>query len=168
MKANRLRHILIGLLLFPAILAAQHSDTLSCGYNHQITFGQIAAPALLTTTGTFISATQWLHNQIDGNIHTWTQLDGHARFEAENVLQYVPISSVLILKAAGLESKHGWRDLVNLGGGAALLNTARSIPASPLPDTPWPQAWGSCACTTTAIGPATCWQERVWASSAPR
>ena len=39
MKANRLRHILIGLLLFPAILAAQHSDSLTCGYNHQITFG---------------------------------------------------------------------------------------------------------------------------------
>ena len=126
MKPNRLKNLLLFALLFPAILAAQHSDSLTCGYNHQITFGQIAAPALLTTTGTVISATQWLHNQIDGNIHTWTQLDGHARFEAENVLQYVPISSVLILKAAGLESKHNWRDLVCLGSGAALLNVALS------------------------------------------
>ena len=119
MKPNRLKNLLLFALLFPAILAAQHSDSLTCGYNHQITFGQIAPPALLTTTGTVISATQWLHNQIDGNIHTWTQLDGHARFEAENVLQYVPISSVL-------ESKHNWRDLVCLGSGAALLNVALS------------------------------------------
>ena len=126
MKPRRLRHILIGVLLFPAILAAQHSDTLTCGYNHQITFGQIAAPALLSTTGTFISATQWLHNQIDMNVRDWTQQDGHPRFEAENVLQYVPISSVFALKAFGLESKHDWRDLVNLGGGAALLNIAIS------------------------------------------
>ena len=126
MKPRRLRHILIGVLLFPAILAAQHSDTLTCGYNHQITFGQIAAPALLSTTGTFISATQWLHNQIDMNVRDWSQQDGHPRFEVENYLQYVPISSVLALKALGFESKHDWRDLVNLGGGAALLNIAIS------------------------------------------
>ena len=123
---NTIKLILLGLMLLPLTVSAQHSDTLTCGYNHQITWGQIAAPTLLTTGGIVISSTQWLHNQIDMNVRDWSQQDGHPRYEVENYIQYVPISSVLLLKACGLESRHNWRDIVNLGGGAALLCTAFS------------------------------------------
>lgn len=114
------------ILLLPHVSTAQRSDSLTCGYNHRISWGQIAAPALLTTGGSIISASQWLHNQIDESIHTWSQQDGHPRFEVENYLQYAPIASVVALKAFGFESRHNWRDILNLGGGAAILCTALS------------------------------------------
>lgn len=116
--------ILLSLLILgTAVLRAQHSDTLTCGYNHSILWGQLAAPSLLMASGTIISFTPSLHSKIDVGVRDWVQRDGHDRFEIENTLQYIPVSSVVLLKACGLESRHNWRDMVCLGAGSALIST---------------------------------------------
>ena len=102
------------------------SDSLKCGYDHSFGWSQTIAPAALVTTGSIITASPWLHTHLDKSIHDWSQRDNHPRFEAENVIQYTPIASILILKACGVKSKHGWRDLINLGVGSGLLSFAIS------------------------------------------
>ncbi|MBO4600363.1 MAG: phosphatase PAP2 family protein [Bacteroidales bacterium] len=99
---------------------AQWGDTAHCRYNHAFTWQQSIAPAALIATGTAISFSP-LHSSIDGSIRDWTQRDGHDRIEIENVAQYIPDASVLLLKACGLKSKHSWRNLVCLEAGSAII-----------------------------------------------
>jgi len=109
----------------PLSVSGQRLDSLTCGYPHRMQWGQVVAPSLLMGSGALISFTS-LHNSIDANLHNWMQRDGHQRCEIENVIQYVPISSVMLLKACGLETKHNWRDIVCLGTGSAILSLALS------------------------------------------
>ena len=113
--------LLTAFLLLPALLHAQGRDSLTCGYDHSFQWGQTIAPALLVTGGSLISFTPSLKENIDINLRNCLQQDGHPRYEIENYLQYAPISSVVLLKACGLKSRHNWRDMVNLGAGSALF-----------------------------------------------
>ena len=122
---NTMKQIIFLLILIPLMLRGQ-SDSLKCGYDHSFGWSQTIAPAALVATGSIITASPWLHTQLDKSIHDWSQRDNHPRFEAENVIQYTPIASILILKACGVKSKHGWRDLINLGVGSGLLSFAIS------------------------------------------
>lgn len=105
---------------------AQRADSLRCSCDHSFGLRQTLAPAALLTAGASISFTP-LHERWDAPLHDWSQQDGHPRSEVENVVQYLPGASVLILKACGMESRHSWRDLVSIGAGASLtafaLNT---------------------------------------------
>lgn len=101
-------------------VTAQEADSARCGQSHAFTWSQTVAPATLFASGSLIAFTP-LHNSIDAPLHTWSQQDGHTRFEIENYVQYAPHASVFLLKACGLESQHRWRDLVCLEGGASLL-----------------------------------------------
>lgn len=120
-----MKQIIFLLFLIPLMLRGQ-SDSLKCGYDHSFGWRQTIAPAALVTTGSIITASPWLHTQLDMSIHDWSQRDNHPRFEAENVIQYAPLGSILILKACGVHSKHNWRDLVSLGVGSGLLSLAIS------------------------------------------
>lgn len=119
--------IILGLLvagIVPLSAAGQKADTLRCGYDHSITWSQVATPAALMATGTAISFIPSVHTKIDFELHRWLQADGHERMELEDYVQYTPIASVVVLKACGLETRHGWRDIVCLGAGSALISTA--------------------------------------------
>ncbi len=102
------------------VLHAQRSDTLTCGYDHAFGWRQTIAPAALIGTGGIITALPYLHKEIDGSIREWSQRDGHAFCKIENVVQYLPLASTFVLKAAGLKSQHGWRDMTCLVGGSCL------------------------------------------------
>ena len=126
MTKSHIHTTLLGVLLLATVLrplaaAGQRSDSLTCRYDHRLTWGQTVAPTLLLAGGATVAFTPSLHDNIDIKLRDWLQLDGHKRYEAENVLQYVPISSVVLLKACGLESRHNWRDMVCLGAGSALF-----------------------------------------------
>ena len=126
MTKSHIHTTLLGVLLLATVLrplaaAGQRSDSLTCRYDHRLTWGQTVAPTLLLAGGATVAFTPSLHDNIDIKLRDWLQLDGHKRYEAENVLQYVPISSVVLLKACGLESRHNWRDMVSLGAGSALF-----------------------------------------------
>lgn len=110
---------LVGTMLAPKA-QAQYTDTTKTHDDYAFTWQQSVAPSILIATGTAISFSP-LHNSLDAPIHTWLQRDGHPRFEIENVIQYVPDASVLLLKACGLKSRHNWRDLAYLEAGSALL-----------------------------------------------
>lgn len=99
---------------------AQFTDSTKCNNDHAFTWQQSVAPSILIGTGTAISFSP-LHTTLDARIHTWSQRDGHPRNEIENVIQYIPDASVLLLKACGLKSRHNWRDLAYLEAGSALL-----------------------------------------------
>lgn len=116
------RHILLAIAFtaIAATLAAQRSDSLSCNYDHSFTWSQTIAPASLLTSGSVIAFSS-LHHHWNEKIRDWSQSDGHAVCEVENYIQYVPGASVLLLKACGVESRHSWRDIANLGGGSAIL-----------------------------------------------
>ena len=101
-----MKQIIFFLILIPLMLRGQ-SDSLKCGYDHSFGWSQTIAPAALVATGSIITASPWLHTQLDKSIHDWSQRDNHPRFEAENVIQYTPLGSILILKACGVKSKHG-------------------------------------------------------------
>ena len=107
-------------IIFSSQANAQFGDTLRCHYDHSFTWQQSIAPSVLIATGTAISFSP-LHSTLDLDIYNWTQRDGHPRNEIENVIQYIPDASVLLLKACGLKSQHNWRDLVCLEAGSALL-----------------------------------------------
>ncbi len=111
--------ILVGWLAAPCA-NAQHKDTLDCGYDHSFTWQQSVAPSALIATGTAISFSP-LHKSVDGRLHNWLQSDMHLRNEIENSVQYAPLASVFVLKACGIESRHGWRDLVCLEAGSSIL-----------------------------------------------
>ena len=117
-------HLCFWLTLVGTILTstahAQYTDTTKSHNDYVFTWQQSVAPSILIATGTAISFSP-LHTSFDAPIHTWLQRDGHARFEIENVIQYVPDASVLLLKACGLKSRHNWRDLAYLEAGSALL-----------------------------------------------
>lgn len=115
------RALLVAALLWPLMAAGQRSDTLTCGYDHSLTWDQTIAPTLLVAGGAVIAYTPSFHDNLDIDLRDWLQQDGHKRCEVENYLQYVPISSVVLLKACGLESRHNWRDMVCLGAGSALF-----------------------------------------------
>ncbi len=104
-------------------LRAQRPDTLSCGYDHSISWQQCVAPASLLTTGTIISLMPQQHIDIDGGLRTWSQSDGHPRFEVENYAQYLPAASALMLKACGVQSRHSWRDIICLETGSIIVGT---------------------------------------------
>lgn len=104
-------------------VAALGTPKLSCGYDHGITLRQCVAPASLYVSGAIISAVPAMHLNIDVPLRDWTQRDGHERFEIENGIQYIPIAAPLLLKACGLESRHGWRDLICLEAGTVLVTT---------------------------------------------
>lgn len=116
----------ITLFCATSIAIGQNGDTLKCGYDHSITWSQVATPSALMATGTVISFVPSLHDKIDFGLHSWMQPESHQRFEIENYLQYVPISSVVLLKACGLETRHNWRDIVCLGAGSAIFCVAIS------------------------------------------
>lgn len=118
------RTLLVALLLLPSLLHAQSSDTLSCGYDHSFRWRQTVAPSLLIASGSVVAFTPSLKQNIDVNFRDWLQQDNHPRREVENYLQYVPISSVVLLKSFGLKSRHNWRDMVCLGAGSALFCVA--------------------------------------------
>ncbi len=113
---------LISCLSFLATSFAQRSDTLSCGYDHSLQPSQIVAPSLLIASGSIIAGSDYLHSKINVPIEQWSQRDGHDRFEIENFIQYVPLATVPVLKLCGLESRHSWRDLASLAGGATILS----------------------------------------------
>lgn len=115
---NRLLLLLI--VLLPKLLCGQSDDTLTCGYDHSFTWQQAVTPAALIATGTAISFSPH-HSGFDMDIRDWSQRDGHQRFEIEDYIQYAPCASVVLLKAAGIESRHQWRDIVCLEGGSALI-----------------------------------------------
>ena len=126
MTKSHIHTTLLGVLLLATVLrplaaAGQRSDSLTCHYDHRLTWGQTVAPTLLLAGGATVASSPSLHDNIDIKLRDWLQLDGHKRYEAENLLQYVPISSVVLLKACGLESRHNWRDMVCLGAGSALF-----------------------------------------------
>lgn len=118
--------LLLAVLGGCGLVFAQRADSLSCSFDHSFSLRQAIAPAALLTAGASISFTS-LHERWDIPLHDWSQQDGHARAELENMVQYLPGASVLIFKACGMESRHGWRDLVSIGAGASLtafaLNT---------------------------------------------
>ncbi len=101
---------------------AQRSDTLTCSYDHSIHFADVLTPSLLITTGSAITGIDYLDRHINVPIQQWTQSDGHNRFEIENYFQYAPLAVVPMLKLCGVESRHNWRDLASLTGGAAILS----------------------------------------------
>ena len=103
------------------LMQAQRTDSLTCGYPHRFSFQQAIAPSALIATGSTIMAVPALHNAIDVPIHDWSQHDGHSRMEIEDFVQFTPGGAVLLLKACGLESRHGWRDMCNLGAGSCLI-----------------------------------------------
>ena len=119
MKRNLIVLLLASLL--PLIATAQRSDTLTCGYNHNLNCGQLIAPTTLVTAGAIITATPTFHQQLDFSLRDWVQNPPHDRWEIENVVQYVPGASVLLLKACGLQSRHNWRDLTSLGIGTVAI-----------------------------------------------
>ena len=110
---------LVGTILAPRA-HAQYTDTTNIRNDHAFTWQQSVAPSILIATGTAISFSP-LHTSLDARIHTWSQRDGHPRYEIENVIQYVPDASVILLKAFGLKSRHDWKDLAYLEAGSALL-----------------------------------------------
>ena len=137
--------ILLLLCCLPTGLYAQKGDTLTCHYDHSFTWQQSVSPSVLVGSGIILSFTPELHKGFDMKIRDWTQLDRHDRNEIENYIQYAPIASVVVLKACGLESKHNWRDIVNLGGGAAILCFAisNSLKYSLAVERPYPGVYNS-------------------------
>lgn len=113
-------------LICAATATAQHNDTLTAHYDHTFRLKGIAVPAVLIASGATISETDLLHARIDVPIQQWTQRDGHGRNEIENIFQYAPLAAVPVLKLCGVESRHCWRDLASLTGGAAILSFAFS------------------------------------------
>ncbi len=119
---RRISILLCILCVWTSNIRGQRTDSLTCGFDHSIKWSQLAAPSLLMTGGTLVSFVPSFHNKIDMGFRDCLQSDGHQRYEIENVLQYAPISSVVILKACGLETRHNWRDIMCLGSGAALIS----------------------------------------------
>lgn len=115
----RLWLALVGVLVIPSTLA-QTNDSLLYNPDHTFTWQQSVAPSLLIASGTVISFSP-LHNSFDSKVRDWLQDDKHLRKEIENSVQYIPIASVLVLKACGIESRHNWRDLIFLEAGSALF-----------------------------------------------
>ena len=101
------------------------SDSLRCHYDHSYSPTQLVAPGLLLTTGYVVSANPYLHTHVDGCIRDRVQSfrQEHNVFAThyEDYFQYLPLASVFALKACGLESRHGWRDLVCLTAGSCLI-----------------------------------------------
>lgn len=113
--------IIACLLLSIAFAWGQRSDSLSCGYNHQFSFGQAIAPATLFTCGAIVAEVPSFHQNIDFAIRDRLQADGHPRFEIEDYLQFAPGVSVFVLKSFGLPSQHSWRDLASLSVSCSLF-----------------------------------------------
>ena len=124
MTRGTITYLCLGMMLVGTLFApqvhAQYTDSTQCHNDHAFTWQQSIAPSILIASGTAISFSP-LHTTLDARIHTWSQRDGHPRNEIENVIQYVPDASVLLLKACGLNSRHNWRDLAYLEAGSALL-----------------------------------------------
>lgn len=99
-------------------------DSLACHYDHAFTPSQLIAPGALITAGTVITAVPYLHENIDGSIRDWAQGYHPPRVYFDNYVQYVPLGSVFALKAVGVKSEHGWRDLVCLTAGSCAIGFA--------------------------------------------
>ena len=102
------------LLLLPCLLSAQ--DTITTTFTPR----QAVAPFSLYAAGAAISFTP-LHDSWDVSLRDWAQRDGHERCEVENFVQYLPLAAVPLLKACGVESRHGWRDMVCLTAGSCAV-----------------------------------------------
>ena len=97
MTKSHIHTTLLGVLLLATVLrpmaaAGQRSDSLTCHYDHRLTWGQTVAPTLLLAGGATVAFTPSLHDNIDIKLRDWLQLDGHKRYEAENLPNYEEIA----------------------------------------------------------------------------
>lgn len=99
-------------------------DSLVCHYDHAFTPSQLIAPGALITAGSVITAVPYLHQNVDGSIRDWAQGYNPPRVHVDDYVQYVPLGSVFVLKAAGLRSEHNWRDLLCLTAGSCAIGFA--------------------------------------------
>lgn len=82
----------------------------------------------MLASGTLITATPWLHENIDYPLRDWVQSSQPERLYFDDWLQFVPVVSVLLLKGVGLESRHDFFDLVTISGGSCILgHTVNSL-----------------------------------------
>ena len=118
--------LLVGVAPFRAVA---QTDSLVCGYDHSFTPSQLIAPGTLLTAGSVITAVPYLHQNIDFPIRDWAQSYHPPRVYFDDYVQYVPLGSVVVLKACGVKSEHSWRDLVCLTAGSCLvgLGTSRAL-----------------------------------------
>lgn len=116
----------VAVLLLLVGMASAHAqnDSLTCHYDHAFTPSQLIAPGTLLTAGSVITAVPYLHTNIDGSIRDWAQGYHPPRVYFDNYVQYVPLGSVFALKAVGVKSEHGWRDLVCLTAGSCAIGFA--------------------------------------------
>lgn len=117
---KRVLLIVISLLVAVSTMA-QRSDSLSCGYDHTFEPYRAIAPAILITSGSFITGSEYLRTRIDVPIQEWSQRDGHDPFLIEDYVVLAPLVAVPTLKLCGLESQHGWRDMACLTAGSVIL-----------------------------------------------
>lgn len=120
-------YIFVLLVLVAFGVNAQRVDSLKCSGSHEFTNRQVIAPATLFYSGAVIGLSPQLHASIDGSIRDWAQSDGHERMRYDDAIQFVPLASNFLLKACGVKSVHGWKELTTLSFGSSVILAAITI-----------------------------------------
>lgn len=100
-----------------------HNDSLHYAQEHPFRWGELAVPVAMMGAGIAIYEIDPLYENTDLRLRDALQADGHASFQIEDYAQYAPIAFVPIFKLCGVESRHGWRDLINLAAGSYLIGS---------------------------------------------
>lgn len=90
---------------------------------HRVRASAFVAPTILVTSGIVGHASRHLH-QADIDLHNTVVSWGMPKNPIDNALQYLPIASVLALRACGVSSVHQYRDIIPLAAETYIIGAA--------------------------------------------
>lgn len=117
-----MRRILLIIILSVSMvrMSAQDADSLHLSQDHSFDWAALTLPAALVASGAIIHSVPMLHQQ-DVALRDFLADAGLEHTRVDNYLQYLPVASMLALRAVGVDSRHAYRDMVPIAAEAYLL-----------------------------------------------